>query len=276
MRSFLCILAFVRLCMFVCVKTNLRMHVSIFMQVYLSARSCIHAWAGWCVPARLSVRAVDLYVWWGICRGRWGGKAGWRRWQPPPLRSRHGPLPKCSTWLWGLERRVVGWRGHDKRRSLCNDQKTGVKTRERDGENERESVNKDQQKVRRRQWGNRGERERQAEIESRDGGGEINIVGNWRQMMKGGRNRERQGIMGWGTEREKEKRKNRGVETSCQYKIPRHSKPSEDKGKDLKKKSQAKKTPQKTNSSRCITPPLKTVDDATAFCGVNQPGPSHL
>lgn len=42
-------------------------------------------------------------------------------------------------WDGGGERR-----GHEKRRSLCEDQKTGVKTKGRDGENERERVNKDQ------------------------------------------------------------------------------------------------------------------------------------
>lgn len=94
----------------------------------------------------------------------------------------------------------MGWRGErrgdERKRSLCKDQKMGVKIKDRNGENERKRENKDQQKIRRRQRGNGEERERQTEIESRDRGGEINIVGNGRQMMKGSRNRERQGIMG--------------------------------------------------------------------------------
>lgn len=67
----------------------------------------------------------------------------------------------------------------------------------------------------------------------------MNIGGNRRRMMKGSRKteRERERIMGRVTERrQKEKKKNRGAEKTCQYIIPRHSgKLSEDKDKDMKK-----------------------------------------
>lgn len=50
-----CIPAFVCICMFVCVRSCLGMNVSIFMQVYLRVRSCMHAWVCLCPCVHVSV-----------------------------------------------------------------------------------------------------------------------------------------------------------------------------------------------------------------------------